>query len=220
MKHIFSLIFLIFSFVANAQTIESFVPAKPAYARLYSDENAYAYYHTAWRKVEDKLINHYKKTGNQLVVAVIPTTNGYPIDELATATFRKWGIGDKETNTGLLVLIARKEKQIKIETGYGIEAQVTDYEAGKIIDGIVNPGLDSFNFLLIPMHPTQGYLPTVNKLVDTLILLTPEINTTSINNTARQRVNKNFTRPSIVIAVIVLAVFLYSRYKKIRYEKT
>ena len=43
-----------------AQAIVDFIPAKPAYTRLYNDENAYAYYHSQWRKLEDKLINHQK----------------------------------------------------------------------------------------------------------------------------------------------------------------
>ena len=214
------LFFLSFTFHFNCKAqIEKYIPPRPAFARLFNDENAYAYYHRSWRKIEDKLINHHKKTGNLVVIAVIPTTGGYPIEELATATFRQWGIGDKQTNTGLLVLIARKEKQIKIETGYHLEGQVTDLASARIIGSILNPGLDSFNFLMIPRHPTQGYLPTINKAVDTLISLTAKISDTSVSNAARQRTNKSLNRRLLIIACIALILLLYIINKKYRHEK-
>ena len=190
MSRILLLYLLLLPVVSTAQAITDFIPAKPAYARLYNDENAYAYYHSKWRKLEDKLINHQKKTGNQLVILSIATTGGYSIDEIATETFRKWGIGDKEVNTGLLVLIARKERQVRIETGYGLEGAVPDITANAIIETILKTALDSFAYVLPPQHTAKGYLPAMEKAIDTLINLTKEISTPAVNNTkstTRQR---------------------------------
>ncbi|MFT3980045.1 MAG: TPM domain-containing protein [Ferruginibacter sp.] len=213
------LVFSLAIAIGSTAQLQKYIPPKPAFPRLYNDENAYAYYHSAWRVIEDKLIRHHKKTGNQIVITTIATTGGYLINELATATFRNWGIGDKKTNTGLLVLIARKEKQIGIETGYGLEGQVTDLGSAVIIRDILEPGLDSFNFLMIPRHPTQGYLPTINKVADTLISLTEKINTTSLENAARQTKSKRFSRQVIMFACTFLLLIIYLLYKKYRNEK-
>ncbi len=216
---IITLLFSLAITISCAAQLQKYIPPKPGFPRLYNDENAYAYYHSTWRRIEDKLIWHHKKTGNQIVIAVIPTTGGYPINELATATFRNWGIGDKKANTGLLVLIARKEKQISIETGYGIEGQVTDLASAEIIRNIIKPGLDSLNFLMIPRHPTQAYLPTIHQLSDTLIALTAKINTTSLANTAKQTKSKRFDRQVLMIACALLALIIFLLYKKHRNEK-
>lgn len=218
MKLLLLVLSFTFLFTCTAQ-IEKYIPSRPAFARLYNDENAYAYYHSTWRKIEDKLIRHYKKTGAQVVIATIPTTGGYPINELATATFRNWGIGDKETNTGLLLLIARKEKQIRIETGYGLEGQLTDLESAAIIRNIVDPGLDTFNFLMVPRHPTQGYLPTIDKAADTLISLTAEINTIALANSRKQIKSKTVNRLPLLIACPFFLLTIYLLYKKYRSEK-
>lgn len=204
------------SFSVKAQSIETFVPSKPAYARLYNDENAFAYYHSKWRKLEDKLIDHQKKTGNQIVLVTIATTGGYPISDIAITTFRKWGIGERETNSGLLVLIARKEKQISIETGYGLEGEVTDMAAASIINTILQPGLDSFNFILSPQHAKQGYLPAIERAIDTLVTLTKEPNFKAINNTNLKVASRHKNRYKIILmaaTAFVLLVLIIKRRK-------
>jgi uncharacterized membrane protein YgcG len=170
------------------------VPARPAYARMFNDENAYASYHASWRKLEDKLISHAKRTGKQVVWIMIPTTHGNSIDELATAVFREWGIGNKERNTGLLVLIARKEKQVRIETGYGLEGDVPDVVAAKIIREIIQPSFDSLDFILPPLHATRGYLPAVERAIDTLISLTQQPDAAALRSGAKLAAKKKERR--------------------------
>lgn len=200
---------LLLPFFAASQTGSDFVPQKPAYPRLLNDENAYAYYHKDWRRLEDKLINHQKRTGNQLVIVTIPSLQGNAIEAIALQIFRSWGIGDKETNTGLLVLIARKEKQIKIETGYGLEGQVTDLASGTIIRDILEPGLAEYDFQLPPVRKDKGYLPAVERTIDTLISLTGEVSKKAIYNSAVQKSNStNKKRNSLVIYLIVAVAFL------------
>jgi len=214
MSRILLLYLLLLPVVSTAQAITDFIPAKPAYARLYNDENAYAYYHSQWRKLEDKLINHHKKTGNQLVILSIATTGGYSIDEIATETFRKWGIGDKEVNTGLLVLIARKERQVRIETGYGLEGAVPDITANAIIETILKTALDSFAYVLPPQHTAKGYLPAMERAIDTLINLTKEISTPAVNNTkSTTRQRNKYGIASIVATIIAFSILLIKRRK-------
>jgi uncharacterized protein len=207
--HLFLYIFLlIITIICQGQTTIDFIPAKPAYPRLLNDENAYAYYHKDWRRLEDKLINHQKRTGNQLVFIMTPSLNGKGIEEVAVQTFRNWGIGDKETNTGLLVLIGRKEQQIKIETGYGLEGQVTDLASGAILRNLLEPGLSKYNFQLPPARKDKGYLPVLEKVIDSLIRLTKEVNKKAIHNSAIQKSkNSNNKKTSLIIYLLSAIIF-------------
>jgi len=216
-KRFLALLLLIVSFTANAQIIADYVPSKPAYARLFNDENAYAYYHKTWRKLEDKLINHQNRTGKQLVVVTISSAGIFSIEEIALETFRKWAIGDKVTNTGLLVLVARKEKKISIETGYGLEGEVPDITAKKIISSILKPALDSFNFILSPQHPQQGYLPAIERAIDTLITLTKEPNLAAIKNSGSKAIaKKKNTYKNLMFCLIIITgiIFFFKRWRR------
>lgn len=209
MNKILLILFLLVPAFASLQSAGEFIIKKPAYPRMYNDDNAYAYYHKDWRRLEDKLINHYKRTGNQLVFIITPSLHGISIEEAAVQTFRNWGIGDKESNSGLLVLIARNENKIKIETGYGLEGQVTDLACGAIIRDILEPGLSKYNFQLPPATIGKSYLPTIEKVMDTLIYLTEKTNEKAVHNIAVQKKNSiNAKRTSLVIYIVAAIAFL------------
>jgi uncharacterized protein len=208
MNNIYLLLSLLVPFFAASQNTGEYIPKKPAYPRLLNDENAFAYYHKDWRRLEDKLISHHKKTGNQLVFIMTPSLFGKSIEDVAVQTFRNWGIGEKETNSGLLVLIARKEQQIKIETGYGLEGQVTDLESGAILRGILEPGLSKFDFQLPPAREDKGYLPALEKTIDTLILFTEEVNKKAIHNVVIQK-NKTANKKKSYLIIYLLAAIAF-----------
>lgn len=74
----------------------------------------------------------------QVVVVTIDTLGDSSIEDYANALFRKWGIGDKELNNGVLLLIAKNDRKFRIEVGYGLEGAITDGYAGKILDGMTS----------------------------------------------------------------------------------
>ena len=82
-----------------------------------------------------------KKTGVSLVLATTPDLDGGDIDETANRLFAKWGVGSKENNEGILVLVAVKERAIRIETGYGAEGFLTDAQSKRIIRDVAAPYL-------------------------------------------------------------------------------
>jgi uncharacterized protein len=75
----------------------------------------------------------------QIAIVTIPTLDGYAIEEYANKLFRVWGIGNKKTNNGLLILVSLKEKKIRIEVGYGLESKLTDEISKHIIDNELSP---------------------------------------------------------------------------------
>ena len=80
-----------------------------------------------------------KKTKAQIAVLMIPTLDGEDVSDYANRVFRAWGIGDKEKNNGVLFLIATKDKQMRIEVGYGLEGAINDGKAGEILDQYAIP---------------------------------------------------------------------------------
>lgn len=79
---------------------------------------------------------NYEKTTQkpQIVVATVQNMQGLDENSYATELFEKWGIGNKEYNNGVLILLAIDERKIKIETGYGLEGAIPDSVAGRILD--------------------------------------------------------------------------------------
>ncbi len=70
--------------------------------------------------LERKLVALDDSTSNQIAIVTIPTLDGYPIEDYAVKLFRDWGIGNAKSRNGILILVALKEHQVRIEVGYGL----------------------------------------------------------------------------------------------------
>lgn len=75
-----------------------------------------------------------QKTSAQVVVVTIKSLQGESIDDYALSILRDWGIGDKDKNNGVLLLVATDDREVKIEVGYGLEGAINDGKAGNILD--------------------------------------------------------------------------------------
>src|ERR1700759_4620969 len=65
-------------------------------------------------------------TSRQMVVVTLPSLQGYEISDYGYQLGRAWGIGQGKLNNGLLLIVAPKERRVRIEVGYGLEPIVTD----------------------------------------------------------------------------------------------
>lgn len=79
-----------------------------------------------------------------VTVATIGTDEN--IETYATKLFEEWKIGKKGADNGLLLLVSRDDKQVRIEVGYGLEPSVTDIESGRIISEIIIPAFKSGDY--------------------------------------------------------------------------
>lgn len=86
------------------------------------------------------------QTGAQIVVVTVPTLGDDSLEEYATELFRKFGIGDKSKNNGVLLLLALEERQFRIEVGYGLEGILPDAKTGRIQDEYIIPYLKQNNW--------------------------------------------------------------------------
>lgn len=111
----------------------------------------------------------------QVVVVTIPSLEGEAIETYSLQLARKWGIGDKEKDNGLLLLLSVEEPRVRIEVGSGLEGAIPDSKAGRILDTFMipyyQPGsysqglLDTYNALVNEVYieyglePQEGYIP-------------------------------------------------------------
>ncbi|MEP6928078.1 MAG: TPM domain-containing protein [Ginsengibacter sp.] len=84
--------------------------------------------------LEQKLRNYNDSTSSAIVIITVPDLQGYDIAELSLKYLREWGIGTKEKNNGVLILVSKAERKARIETGSGMEGVLPDILAKQIID--------------------------------------------------------------------------------------
>ena len=89
--------------------------------------------------LEQKLIRYADSTSTQIVVAIISSTEGENINFLGANWAQKWGIGQADKDNGILILLARDDRRIGINTGYGVEEFLTDAFSKRIIDNVIIP---------------------------------------------------------------------------------
>lgn len=86
------------------------------------------------------------KTTAQLAVVTMASTAPETIEGYAVRLFEKWGIGQREKNNGILLLVAYRDRKMRIETGYGLEGALPDVICHKIITDIMTPNFKSGMF--------------------------------------------------------------------------
>jgi uncharacterized protein len=86
-----------------------------------------------------KLAKLEQTTGRQLVVATLPSLQGYEIEDYGYQLGRAWSIGEKGKNSGVILLVAPTERKVRIEVGYGLEPILTDALSSVIIQSAVLP---------------------------------------------------------------------------------
>ncbi|MGH1418970.1 MAG: TPM domain-containing protein [Hyphomicrobiaceae bacterium] len=107
-------------------------------ANILSDEDE-ATIETELAKLEDQ-------STDQVVVVTLPSLQGYAIEDFGYQLGRHWGIGQKEANNGILLIVAPSERKVRIEVGRGLEPQMTDIMSKLIIQNAILPQFRRGNF--------------------------------------------------------------------------
>lgn len=111
---------------------------------------------TAEAALDARLREYWDQEKTAIVVNTITDLDGVPIERYATRTFNDWGIGDDETDRGVLIVVSRDDRKLRIEVGCGLETVLTNDVAARIIEqdmvplfasgdfpGGINAGVDS-----------------------------------------------------------------------------
>jgi uncharacterized protein len=84
-------------------------------------------------QLSDQLKAHEEKTSNQVAVLILPSLEREALEEYSHRVATTWKLGQKGTDNGVLLLIALKERKLRIEVGYGLEGALTDVRSSRII---------------------------------------------------------------------------------------
>ena len=96
--------------------------------------------------LEQKLIKYSDTTSTQIVLAIISSTQGENINFLGAQWGQQWGIGQAKEDNGILILLAKDDRKIAINTGYGVEHLLTDAMSKRIIERDIIPYFKQNNY--------------------------------------------------------------------------
>ena len=179
------------------------VPAPPSPPRLVNDL-AQVMQPQEVAALEQKLVSYNDSTTSQIAVVTVPTLGGNDIADYAQKLYESWGIGSKNNNNGILVLVAIQEHQARIQTGYGLEGAVPDALAKRIITNT-----------LVPAFRQNQYYAGLDRATDQLIALAKGEYKADPADAQRSRGRRDRTGSGagfwIIIGVLVLIFLLRSR---------
>lgn len=97
-------------------------------------------------KLEQKLAAFERETSNQVAVLTVPSLEGDDIDQFAIRVAESWKLGQKGKDNGVLLVLAKAERKVRIEVGMGLQGVLPDVTASKIIREVMRPYLKDNNF--------------------------------------------------------------------------
>jgi uncharacterized protein len=150
--------------------------------------------------LEQKLAAFEAAKGSQLSVLMVPTTQPEAIEQYSIRVVEQWKLGRKKVDDGALLLVAKNDRHVRIEVGYGLEGVLTDAMTNRIIDETITPAFRQGNFY----GGIDGALEQMMKLIQGEPLPPPEQNWSGGRH-GSQTFN---LLPTLFFAVLIGSVFL------------
>jgi uncharacterized protein len=150
MKRFFPILIFLFSITASAQ-VEKIVPDKPNPPKLVNDFTKVKLLTPEQvAALEQKLAAYDDSTSNQIAIVIVEDLQGYSAADYAIALGRKWGVGNKNFDNGVVLLVStgggEGNRAVFIAPGYGLEGAVTDLIADAIVDHELVPNFKAGNY--------------------------------------------------------------------------
>jgi len=98
------------------------------------------------QQINQLLAGHEKASSNQIIVVTLKDLQGYNIEHAGVEMGRAWGVGQKEQDNGILLILAQAERKVRIEVGYGLEGVMTDAVSATIIQEYILPRFKTGDF--------------------------------------------------------------------------
>ncbi|MCG6908604.1 MAG: TPM domain-containing protein [Deltaproteobacteria bacterium] len=97
-------------------------------------------------RLEQALMEFEKSQSTQIVVLTVNSLQGESLEGFSMQVAEAWKVGQKDLDNGAILLIAKKERKVRIEVGYGLEGRLTDMLSGRIIRDVIVPSFKAGNF--------------------------------------------------------------------------
>ncbi|PPQ26130.1 hypothetical protein CCR94_23235, partial [Rhodoblastus sphagnicola] len=154
--------------------------------------------------IDAKLLDLENKSSIQFVVATVDSLQDRDIETFANLLFRKWALGEKKNNNGVLLLVAPKERKVRIEVGYGLEGVLTD-ALSKLI--IVNG--------IAPRFKSGDFAGGVSRGVDDIIsILTTDTSEWQKKPDLRQDSPESLLNAILPFLIVAVVIFIIWRFGK------
>ncbi len=145
-------------------------------------------------QLDSKLKSLEESDSTQLVVLTIPSLEGEPLEEYSIRVAEEWEIGQKEYDNGLLLLVSKNDRKVRIEVGYGLEGRLTDLLAGRIIDYEIRPNFEAGRF-------NEGFIMGVDAIVQAVKGEYEGSGKTTV--TATRRLSRGSLMPFIILLIVI-----------------
>lgn len=136
-----SFILLLLAIMSSATASAMAAPTFPDRGRAGVVDAAHVLTPAAARALNERVVEWNRRTGHQLVVATLPDLQGLDVKTYGYQLGRAWGLGDKERNDGVILLLSMQPHEVRIEVGYGLEPVLTDAATSAILADKVVPRL-------------------------------------------------------------------------------
>jgi uncharacterized protein len=146
--------------------------------------------------LEQKLKAYNDSTSSAIVIITVPDLNGYDIPQVSLKYLRDWGIGNKEKNNGIVILVSANDHKARIETGYGMEGVLPDILAKQIIDE-----------RMIPFFKNGDYYAGLNNTVDAIIQAAAGEYKADPNAGKDNKVTAGKIIPLVIIFIVIIFLF-------------
>ena len=127
--------------------------------RGYVNDEAGVISPSAESKIEEELRAFEQSDSTQIVILTVPSLEGENIEEFGIKVAEAWKIGQQQKDNGVLLIVSKQERKIRIEVGRGLEGKLTDLMAGRIIDQVIKPKFQQGDF-------DGGFRTGVSALID------------------------------------------------------
>ncbi len=88
----------------------------------------------AKQQLESKILDYRRQSTNEIGVLIVKSLDNNSLEDYAHDAFAKWGIGKKGKDNGVLFVVSIDDRKARIEVGYGLEGQLTDLQAGRLVN--------------------------------------------------------------------------------------
>jgi uncharacterized protein len=96
--------------------------------------------------LEQTLRDFESRKGSQVAVLIVPTTAPEAIEQFSIRVAEQWKIGRKKVDDGAILVVAKDDRKLRIEVGYGLEGALTDITSKRIIDEVIVPKFKTGDF--------------------------------------------------------------------------
>ena len=121
------------------------VPGRPNPPRLVNDFTQ-TLTSDQQAELERKLVAYDDSTSNQIAIVIVASTDDYAPVDYATKLGREWGVGNKKTNNGVIILVAKNDRAVFIAPGYGLEGALPDITCNQIVQNEILPNFKADDF--------------------------------------------------------------------------